>query len=370
MQGPVQASLVRVTYVAGVVQDKLRPVGQPVAFGELLMSPREVRGLELTLPFDSSTPVDTDFWTRIAERSRLKVPIPPNEVARLRRAGLPLRHAAAVAAPAWAKTAYLELLIYPFGVVALLTLDAEWNHPRSLGEVADQLSLIEGEAATFRVRGAKATRPVSQLSVAAAEAAAKVMADAGAASWIIPTFRTVTVIRGNLTEPLSSLPSPNGPLHYALHRLARGNLVLAQPSRALVSQWSGATYDWPINSLLYMLDRGAVLLSSELATNPSDVVGWTASALHRRNALLAAYISALAGLIKAADMTKPSYFREWAKTAADKLARLFGPGSDYKDWGLFPRAFLRNTGADGDVARVRGAALQPNPSFFEAPYPG
>jgi hypothetical protein len=118
-----------------------------------------------------------------------------------------------------------------------------------------------------------------------------------------------------------------------------------------------------------MLDRGTALLAKEFAEatlGPHDV---STSERHRRNVLLVAYISALTGLIRAADMNRPSYFREWARTAGNTLGRLFGPGSDYKDWGLLPRAFLTRTGMAEDVARKLGTPLVANPNFPVTDYP-
>jgi hypothetical protein len=118
-----------------------------------------------------------------------------------------------------------------------------------------------------------------------------------------------------------------------------------------------------------MLDRGTALLAREFAADtlgPADV---STSDRHRRNVLLVAYVSALGGLIRAADMSRPSYFREWAKTAGKTLGRLFGPGSDYKDWGLVPRAYLTRTGLADDVADKLGTPLVPNANFPVTTYP-
>ena len=83
-----------------------------------------------------------------------------------------------------------------------------------------------------------------------------------------------------------------------------------------------------------MLDRGTALLAHEAveaALRSGDV---PTSERHRRNVLLVAYISALTGLIRAADMSQPSYFREWAKTARKDSGPPVRPGKRLQGLGL------------------------------------
>jgi hypothetical protein len=264
----------------------------------------------------------------------------------------------------------LELQLHPFGVMAICSVDLKWSPPRPLGEVPAELANAEAKPASMAVGVKTRECLVSEVASLAACTAVDLLGDPGASmTRAIPMHRVTTVISGTQSQPLEALPAPNSALHLALHQLSWGGSIVAQPSSAFVAQWSGLGYEWPITSLLYMLDRGTALLAKEAVAatlGPEDV---PTSERHRSNVLLVAYISALTGLIRAADMSRPSYFSEWAKTAGKTLGRLFGPGSDYKDWGLMPRAFLTRTGSADDVTRKLGMPLVPNANFPVAAYP-
>jgi hypothetical protein len=370
MPEPVFASVIRVSYVAGQIHDRLQVIGEPGAFADRLRTLEPVHGLEVTLPMAADAPVDTTFWLRIADKQHLDRPFSTAVAASLRRSGIPLRHKARLAVPPPIMVPRLELYVHPFGVMAISTIDLSWSQPRPLAEVPAELASAEAKPVSATVGSETRECPMREVASLAASLTVGLLSDPGVGTTrAIPVHRVATVISGTLSKPLEALPIPNSALHLALHHLSSGGSIVAQPSSAFVAQWSGLGYDWPITSLLYMLDRGTALLAKEFADatlGPEDV---PTSERHRVNVLLVAYISALTGLIRAADMSQPSYFSEWAKTAGKTLGRLFGPGSDYKDWGLVPRAYLTRTGSAEDVARKLGTPLVPNPDFPVTAYP-
>jgi hypothetical protein len=370
MPESVFASMIRVSYVAGQIHDRLQVIGQPGAFADRLRTLEPLHGLEVTLPMAHDIPVDTTFWLRIADKQQLDAPLSMTVAADFRRSGIPLRHRASLLAPPEITMPRLELHVHPFGVMAISSVDLSWSQPRPLTEVPAELTNAEAKPASVGVGAETRECLVREAASLAASRTVRLMSDPNEGTTrVIPTHRIVTVISGTLSEPLQTLPTPNSPLHLALHQLSSGGSIVAQPSSAFVAQWSGLGYDWPSTSLLYMLDRGTALLAKEFAETTLGPGDEATSARHRRNVLLVAYISALTGLIQAADMNQPSYFREWAKTAGKTLGRLFGPGSVYKDWGLLPRAYLTRTGLAEDVERKLGTPLVPNPNFPVTDYP-
>ena len=371
MPESVLASVIRVSYVAGQIHDRLQLIGQPTAFADRLSSLEPIHGLGVTLPFAHDAPVDTSFWLRIADRQQVELPLSSAVAAGLRRSGIPLRHRASLAVPPPITLPRLELHMHPFGVMGICSVDLSWSPPRPLEEVPAELGNAEAKLVSVTVGAETRQCLVGEVASLAASWTVDLLSNPGVGiTRAIPVHRVATVISGTLSRPLEALPAPNSALHLALHQLSSGGSIVAQPSSAFVAQWSGLGYEWPITSLLYMLDRGTALLAHEAveaALRSGDV---PTSERHRRNVLLVAYISALTGLIRAADMSQPSYFREWAKTAGKTLGRLFGPGSDYRDWGLVPRAYLTRTGSADDVARKLGMPLVPNPNFPVTAYPG
>jgi hypothetical protein len=371
MSESVFTSVTRVSYVAGQIHDRLQGIGQPGAFADRLRTLAPIQGLKVTLPFGQYTPVDTRFWLRIADRQQVDLPLSTTVASNLRRSGIPLRHRASLIVPPPVALPRLELHVHPFGVMAICSADLRWSPNHPLGAVPAELADAEAKTASVTIGAETRQCPMREVASMAASWTVDLLGDAGVGTTrAIPAHRVTTVISGASSEPLEVLPTPNSALHLALHRLSAGGSIVAQPSSAFVAQWSGLGYEWPTTSLLYMLDRGSALLAKEAietALGPEDE---PTSERHRRNVLLVAYISALTGLILAADLSRPSYFREWANTAGKTLGRLFGPGSDYKDWGLMPRAYLTRTGMAEEVARKLGTPLIPNPNFPVTAYPG
>ena len=362
MAGSTAVTRLRVSHVGARIHDGLREIGGPVAFAERLAGLQPVRGLPVTLPYGDGLPVDTGFWSRIAER-QLTVPVPLDTAPKLRRALVPLRYRGTLAVDA--EVPRLEAHLHPFGVVAMTTVDLCWPEAVPLEQVWQPVNQLDGEPATITAGGAQRSAPLGQAAVAAAQALVELLTDAGHGEPVdLEPYRLATVIDGALDQPPTTMPAANSPLHLALHHLSGGGDVVAEPATAFVAQWSGAGYAWPPNRLMYMLDRGTSLLTATASTGQEP----STADRHRHLLLLVAYLTAAAGLVRAAQTSQSILFPEWARTAAQRLGLLFGPGQAFRDWGVVPRALLQRTGAIDAVGQVLGAPLTPNPNYPVAPY--
>jgi hypothetical protein len=360
MPGTTHVKRLRVSRIAARINDDLQVIGQPVAFAHRLASLEPVRGLRVGLPYGDDLPVDNDFWTRIAER-RLTIPVPEEIAPKLRRACIPLRYRGTLAAAA--DVPRLEAHLHPFGVVAMTAVDLHWPEPVSLEQVWQQVDQLENEPATVTVGEDKRTTTLGQAAPEAAQCIVDLLTDPGASeTLVLPPHRLVTVISGVIDQPPATMPTANSPLHLALHHLSAGDQVVAEPKTAFVPQWSGSGYTWPAASLLYMLDRGTSQLSAEITAVPDGRVLRTADR-HRKLLLLVGYLTATAGLVRAAETSQSSLFPSWATHTAKRLGALFGPGEGYRDWGLAPQALLLRIGATEEIARRRGAALTRNENY-------
>lgn len=366
MPDSILVTRVRISHIGAHIHDKLREIGQPVAFAQRLAGLEPVRGLPVSLPFGNGLRADTDFWSRIAER-RLTVPVRDDIAAKLRRAGVPLRYRGTLAVDA--EVPRLEAHLHPFGVVVLTTVDLSWSRPVPLEQVGQQVNRLEGEPATVTVGDTKLATTLGQAAVEAARGLVELLTDPGQGeSWELPPHRMTTIISGTIDTPPKAMPTAHSPLHVALHRLSAGDDVVAEPATAFVAQWSGAGYTWPAGSMLYMLDRGTSLLSAQVVTAAAGQQPSTADR-HRWLLLLVAYLTALTGLLQATRTSSSPLFRAWAATAATRLGPLFGPGRGYLDWGLVPQALLLRTGVGDDVAQVLGSPLRANPNYPLPAYP-
>jgi hypothetical protein len=368
---------VRVSRVAGQTHDNLQQIGGPDAFNSRLLSLSPVCDLPMTLPFDSSLKVDLEFWEKIAERKLEERPI--DNPGALRRRGVPLRYRGGMrVTDVEASVSRLECHLRPFGVVAMTTADLEWSEPVDLVQVPQLVRALDDRAATIEVGGQERDTTFRQSAAAAVEMlVGRLTLGVKGTSWDTRPHRLATIISGEFSSRITSMPAARDPLHMALHSMSAvpANVAIALPQNAFVAQWSGANYGWNPVSLIYMLDRGAALLAAEadgavLAELGDD--GVRMSHRHRRLLLTTAYITALAGIVRVGASgvaTKSAFFIEWARTAASRLGALYGPGPDYEEWGLVPRTLLSRINTSIDVKSVLGQDLYPNPGYSVDPYP-
>ena len=372
MPAQVLVSRVRVSHIAGQIHNRLLPeIGAPNQFEDRLCNPNQVVGLPVSLPFEPALQVDRAFWETNAERT-LSVPVentPP-----LRRAAVPLRYSGKLDTAA--DTPRLEAHLHPFGIVVSTTVDLLWPEGADLKQAWARVDALENQPATVRVGDDARTTTLGKAAKEATSALISRLTNHGIGnSWDMPRHRLTTVISGKFQKQLGSMPAANSALHKALHYLSGGPQGVASPANSFVSQWLHSEYGWPPDSLVYMLDCGTATLSAAAAdTKSSDEAQpeyWeSTSDRHRRLLLTLAYVTALASLVKvgASGAANSEYFPAWAKGAADRLGRLYGPAEVYKDWGLVPRAFLLRTGAIDDVNALRVDALKPG-QFPEVPFP-
>jgi len=234
-----QVTRLRVSRIATHIHDKLQTIGQPVAFATQLVSLEPVRGLQVGLPFGHGLPVDTDFWSRIAERP-LTVPVPENVAPKLRRAGVPLRYRGTLAAAA--EVPRLEAHLHPFGVVTMTTIDLSWPAPVPLEQVWQQANQLEDEPATVTVADAERTTTLRQAAVEAAQSIVDRLTDPGQGEpLVLPPHRLATVISGVIDQPPTAMPAANSPMHLALHHLSAGDQVVAEPKTAYRHVGAGGT---------------------------------------------------------------------------------------------------------------------------------
>ncbi len=365
MSDTANVTHLRVTRIAACVHDDIPVIGSPAAFAQRLADPQPVRDLPVTLPFAPGLKIDTNFWARIAEKPRLTAPIAVAIAPKLRRAGIPLRYRGTLDTAA--DLPRLEAHLHPYGIVALSTVDWHWSVPVPLDTVWQEVNEREDQAATVTVGSSLRTTTLGEAADAAVQALVDHLTEPARGNiWEAPSHRITTVISGSNFFPTNSMPPPNTPLHVALHRLASGDEIMAEPATAFVAQWTNAGYAWPVNSMLYMLSQGSSVFSQEALYPTPGEYQLSTSDRHRRHSLLVAYLTAAIGLIRAARQTPSPYLREWAGTAAKRLGVLFGPGDAFLEWGQVPRALLLRTGAVEAVAQLRGAPLTPNP-YYEVP---
>ncbi len=352
----------RLTYLATRVHDKLREIGEPEAFAARLVNRAPVLGLKVSLPFGPGLAVDNRFWSAVAERGLDDEPT--TDVARaLRRAGIPLRHRAGLEVEG-VETPRLEAHIHPFGVVTLTAVDVLWSDPVAIVDAWQRVASVEDHAATVTVGGTEHPTTLVEAAGAAADALLDILGTPGAATWRVADHRLATAIEGTASAATEAMPPARGPVHTALHRLSRGGAAVAEPGRAFVAQWSGADFAWAPGRLVYMLDAGTSVVAADAGAGLPVV---SLGGRHRHLTLLLAHVMASVGLIRAAPTASSRYFSEWAKKAADRLGRLYGPAVASDEWGLETRMFLTSTGAVADVEAMRGSPLVAR--YPAPPYP-
>lgn len=351
----------RLTYLATRVHDKLPEIGEPEAFAERFVTRDPVGGLTVGLPFGPESPTDTDFWRGLAEETSLSDAIPINVARRLRRAGVPLRYQGGLEIEAVHKPR-LEAHLHPFGVVTMVTADVLWNVPTSISDASRHIEDLENQSATVSVGSTVSAATLAGAAGAAADALIATLGVPDGSTWEVADHRLSTVIEGTDVNTLA-MPTPYGPVHTALHRLSRGDGVLADPGKAFIAQWSGADFAWAPTRLVYELDAGTSLLASHYSFGKKT---GRLGRQHRRMTLLLAHLAASVGLVRAEPAASSPYFHEWAKHAANRMGRLYGPAAP-RDWGLEPRTFLANSGAVPEIEAILGTELFPK---FDVPlYP-
>lgn len=354
----------RVTTVATRIHDRLQEVGLPGRFEELLQAPAPVAGLDLTRPFSDQAPVDTAFWSMIADDAPLGAVVNPALAKQLRQAGVPLRHRAElrIEGDRLGDRPYAEVHIHPFGVVVPATFEVRWARPAPLVEAWSQVADVQGRPATAGVGDAQIATPVAGAAGSIADRVVDLLADAGGGRWQVPDYRIATVIEGTVEPVPDAMPMPAGDIHTALHHLSGGAPPLASPGDAFVPLWSGAAFEWSPGQLAYMLDRGVAVWAA-----PGAGPGATMGERHRRLALLLAHLTASVGLVQAARASTSVTFPSWADKAAKRLGRLYGPDRPLSGQGLETRRYLTQTGARQVVEELLGKQL--HEKYELPPYP-
>jgi hypothetical protein len=332
-----------------------------------------VRGLPITLPFGDRLPVDTEFWSLITD-TVLGTSITRESAKKFRRAGVPLRyrgHLEMTADAGDVELPRLEAHLHPFGVVAIATVDLVWPEPVKFGdEVKQRVQKLGNMPTAIVVAGQKTRSVLGQAAVTAAASLVGLLTAGGqGTSWSISPHRLVTVISGTIAKPLMAMPAKQSPLHLALHGIATDGKAhgVPGPDKVFVPQWNEAGYDWPPDSLVYMLKSGTSALFSEADTRYIREEPRTADR-HRLLMLEIAYITALRGLVYAAQTDTSLYLPVWAMTAAKHLGRLYGPAELYEEWGLVPRSFMLLTDVSTNIKNISGKELEASKKYSVARY--
>src|SRR5664279_4293119 len=128
----------RVTYVATRGRADLGEVGGPEAFEAKLVTPTQVAGMTVTLPYLSGpeweSTVERQFWRAVYEDS-LPQPVTVDDKVTVREKGIPLRCRRPLETSA--EKPRMELFLYPFGCIALATVDVTWSSEVPVETVLD-----------------------------------------------------------------------------------------------------------------------------------------------------------------------------------------------------------------------------------------
>jgi hypothetical protein len=383
---------IRVSYVGACAHDRLVGIGAPEAYSSLLLAPAPISGLDVSLPFDASASSPQSdpnwvFWSKVSETTGLKAPRTIEQARKLSRAAIPLRHRAPfnesrhLPAPTagsdalWSlkqglARASLELHLLPFGLATLVTADVYSPTGTTIDTALGLLDDLEGWPFRLGIGSQEVETTVSESASRALELGTELVGHPEGNIWRLPTHRVVTIIDASQGELPPEMPLPSSKWHEAVHRLANGGLNVASPDAAFVPRWTGTGFNWSPADWVYMLDRGSSIVVAPAAlTMPTNKLA-TTSSRHRRMALLIAHVTACAALVSAASGSESPYFPEWARTAALRLGRLYGPSPAADDyWGMETRHLLKVLGLTSDIPVVSG---QPLKEKFPEPvaYPG
>ncbi|WP_331729231.1 hypothetical protein OG592_43525 (plasmid) [Streptomyces avidinii] len=357
----IKVSRLRVTYLATRIHERVtQDIALPGAFRRRLQTLEPVEGLQVTLPFE--VPVDPGdvawkFWAAAMEKdSRVRPPFSDSDTQWLFRHRMPLRHQATLTAPF--ESPRLEALLHPFGWIVLATADLTWQEPVPLEEAAEALDERAAQGAEVTVGS---SRHQATFATAAGRAADALSAHlAGDTSSTLPGHRLVTVIDGSVNVEPTDMPPSQGAVQCALDKLSCGHGGPSQPALAFVARWDYmGNFTWNPEDLVYMLQGGtSVVLPKAVTSRPSPSAPEEDTAgRHRRFALMLAYLSANAGLIRARPHNQ--VLQDLAKEDANRLARLYGPWrADADYWGLEPQSYLHKTDAISDIESLLGVALE------------
>ena len=362
----INVSAIRASYVTARVHDHLaNDLRDEDKFAERLVDLNAIKGWPVALPFAKDLPIDTRFWSTVAQ-SNVQVPVPLEQAKRLRRAFVPLRWASAVVAGETAPR--IEVHLHRFGVVAIATIDLAWEAPVPVEEVWRRLADIEKHSLEIKIGASPCSTTVRDASLEVAIGlAAELEAGPCSTTAVSSTRRIVTVIDGKSDDPSREMPPDNSPLHIALHRLAGGNDAIAAPATAFVPQWTQAGYRFPPSRMMYALSAGSAnLIETAIRPESGEV---RASDWHRERTLMTAYVCALADLVVAAPNSQVGTFQAWARLGAATLGRLYGPAGNYLEWGQYPAAILTRSGAITAVRDALDGKLFSNENFPVGPYP-
>lgn len=346
----------RISYVAARSHSRIEILGRPDLFERHLIDPQPVAGLLVGRPFAPGLAADLLLWSDLSEVDLDGGPLDEAAAKRLRRAGVPLRHAATVAADA-VERGSLEIHLLPYGVAAIVTAELVWPQGLALAEAWTAAAQVSGAPVDITVASTTRSVPLEDAADAAVELVLGMVGGADGQTSTVSTHRIATVVDGSVVQPPAALPTPSGPVHTALHRLSGGGDTLGDLALALVPQWSGTSFTFPPASLVYMIDVGtAAWLPHQLAAGAQQRP--SLGDRHRRATLLVAHLASSVALIRAqVAKTRSVYFESWAKDAANRLARLFGPKTPSLADGLAVRWYLERTSSRPDVEQVLGQPL-------------
>jgi hypothetical protein len=250
----------------------------------------------------------------------------------------------------------LEVLLHPFGWVVIATVDV-LVAPQPAG--VDMVAAVSGAVAAAEECAVEATvgkvrfpGTLGNIAATVADglAGAELLGGAGSFDWL-PTHRVLTVIDADVSGTITSMPRV-GTLLSFLHTLSRGGVALGSPPYAFVPRWTGLTFGWAPDDLVYSGNHGtSVILSTAAGMGDGQE---STSHRHRRLTLLLAHVSASAALVQAATQSSSIFLREWGRVAAYRLGRLYGPyRADYQYWGLEAQQFIRATGTGAFAQELR-----------------
>lgn len=347
----------RLSQIAACAHDAIVTVGAPNAFEAHLVQPQPVNGVDLERPFAPGLSADLALWSDLAGIRLDGGPVNAAGAKALRRAGVPLRHRAEASVDdPTVERASLELHVHPFGVAAILTADLAWPGGLPLDQVWPAVEALLDAATTTVVAGRTRTAPLGEGADAATASLIEAIGGPAGTTTAWPSHRVVTPVDGMGAGVPAALPVPEGPVHVALHHLSGGGPVLSTLGKSLVPQWNNTDFVFTPATLVYMIDVGtATWQPDRLMAGPG--VHPSMGDRHRRTTLLIAHLAASVALIHASSGSPSVFFGEWARLAALRIGRLYGPETPSPADGLAVRWYVERTSARPLIEAVLGKPL-------------